>query len=133
MIMGEVPVDTDAVGIQLRYIQSDHGGGECNCWSLSYLNLQYSPDDGGDRQDLVDFSSGPGRVFTDESACHTQSQESGNFCYGSALSARGLVTKAYYFKESSVEVECPGRSATSLYPNLIFSIPEGCSSIVPRM
>ena len=40
-ISGQIVLNSSTVdGLQIRFLQLEHGGGRCNCWSLSALSVR---------------------------------------------------------------------------------------------
>ena len=101
----------DDSGFQLRLLQLEHGGGECNCWTLS----SFSVDCGESITSTnITLCSEQARFFTTSSV----------FCGGYASRARGMITEVYCSVSNNSEA-CPGDSDT-LLPSGGPALPSHC-------
>ena len=89
-IMTELHDSAAADGFQLRLLQLEHGGGVCNCWSSSSINVNC----GGMDDISIAMCTSQGLLF----------------CGGHATLARGMITEVY----CSNSEPCPGDSDTLL-------------------
>ena len=104
------PHDSAAAdGFQLRLLQLEHGGGMCNCWSSSSINVNCGSMD-------------------DISTAMCTSQGLLNFCGGYASEARGMITEVH----CSDSEPCPGDSDT-LLPSRGPALPSHCETSDFRM
>ena len=106
-----------ADGFQLRLLQLEHGGGMCNCWKLTSINVD----------------CGVGMTDTSTATCSQQgllieSDEALLFCGGYASMARGMITEVY----CSNSEPCPGDSDT-LQPSRGPALPSHCETSDFRM
>lgn len=112
----ELPVDSH--GFQLKLLQTEHGGGGCNCWRVASIVLG-------------NCSNGS---YNASGAC---SKEGGgtsgslNFCLDYPPNPRGMITAAFYCSELSSD-ECPG-GRDNLIPSKGSALPPNCSEMSPRM
>ena len=104
-----------ADGFQLRLLQLEHGGRQCNCWRLNSITV----DCGGD---MTDNST---------AMCSQQGNTSSLFCGGYASRARGLITEVYCSVSNNSE-PCPGDSDT-LLPSGGPALPSHCETSDFRM
>ena len=105
-----------ADGFQLRLLQLEHGGGQCNCWRLTSITV----DCGGDMTD------------TSTAMCSQQGLYATSlFCFESASRARGLITEVYCSVSNNSE-PCPGDSDT-LLPSGGPALPSHCETSDFRM
>ena len=109
--------DSAADGFQLRLLQLEHGGGQCNCWKLTRIS--------------VDCGEG----MTDTSSAMCSQQDLGSdiilFCRDYASRARGLITEVYCSVSNNSE-PCPGDSDT-LLPSGGPALPSHCETSDFRM
>ena len=114
--------DSAADGFQLRLLQLEHGGGGCNCWSVSSIG--------------VDCGVG----MTDDDTTLTMklcSQQGSSvefttvFCFESARRARGMITEVYCSVSNNSE-PCPGDNDT-LLPSGGPALPSHCETSDFRM
>ena len=106
-----------ADGFQLRLLQLEHGGGQCNCWRLTSITV----DCGGDMTD------------TSTAMCSQQGLLDNIilFCLESARRARGMITEVYCSVSNNSE-PCPGDSDT-LLPSGGPALPSHCETSDFRM
>ena len=108
----------DDSGFQLRLLQLEHGGGECNCWTLSSISVD----------------CGEGITSTNITLCSEQARffmTSSAFCGGYASRARGMITEVYCSVSNNSEA-CPGDSDT-LLPSGGPALPSHCETSDFRM
>ena len=108
--------DTDQ-GVQIRFLQLEHGGGECNCWNFT-RNFGIYLDDA----DII-FIMG---------CTITPVHDFATICGLSASEPRGATTIGYYFTGSDGE-RCPGNSSVGLISDQGPPLPENCATTSPRM
>ena len=105
-----------ADGFQLRLLQLEHGGGQCNCWILISIHVD----------------CGVGMTDTSTNICSEQSLVGpNNFCYDDASFARGMITEVYCSVSNNSE-PCPGDSDT-LLPSGGPALPSHCETSDFRM
>ena len=115
-----ISTNISVTGVQLRFLQLEHGGEGCNCWEVTNLNISVIAG-------VLQFSD----VTT--SNCHINGQnEQGRFCVGSASEARGVITPVVYFNSYTGD-RCPGNSSNYLIAPKGRPLPENCSTTNPRM
>ena len=111
--------DSAADGFQLRLLQLEHGGGQCNCWRLTNITVDCGVD-------MIDTStamcSQQGRSGTDNKKL---------FCRDFASTARGMITEVYCSVSNNSE-PCPGDSDT-LLPSGGPALPSHCETSDFRM
>ena len=115
-IVGVQLHETAADGFQIRVLQLEHGGGQCNCWILNTISVNC----GGD---MVDTST---------NMCGHQGLADNKrilFCEDYASRARGMITEVYC---SNSKEKCPGDSDT-LLPSGGPALPSDCETSVFRM
>ena len=121
-----------ATGVQLRFLQLEHGGEGCNCWNVT--NIDIIVIEGFQTLILVSI------LDVTTSYCHLSGlatittggqEEERMFCSGSASEARGVITPVVYYRNSS-DI-CPGNSSDYLIAPKGRLLPENCSSTNPRM
>lgn len=125
-VMESVVVDSSSVaGLQFRLLQLEHGGGECNCWTLDSMTATLD-----NQTDVQTLTRERDICFT------TDPYESelglGTFCGRGAEEARGAITRVFYFPGSNHTIECDERSDTLLFdrgPSLL----SNCSMRTPRL
>ena len=93
------------LGMQFRLLQLEHGRGECNCWEVMQVQ---------------------GRVNNSASLLNNHCLV--RYCGGSASDARGVITEALYFGQSSGR-RCPDTTSSTLISNKGPAITENCSTI----
>ncbi len=120
----QLPADeSGAIGVQIRVVQSRHGGSGCDCWALTSFRLQ------------LDLSIGSADSQINPSdACYSELYDPVNnaFCTGVRYNTRGFITKAVY-PTSIAGAECPGFSKFSLFDPAGHALPEDCDTSMPRM
>ena len=120
--------NTSVTGVQLRFLQLEHGGEGCNCWNVT--NLDIIVIEGFQTLILVSI------LDVTTSYCHlngsatitTEEEERRKFCFGSASEARGVITHVVYFDGSNGD-RCPGNSSDYLIAPKR-PLPDNCN---PRM
>ena len=133
-VLAEVPLTSDIyesfefvpqpedVGVQLRVLQLEHGGGGCNCWLL-------------DRLEVV-LDDGTSLGYLPQPLCQLHGFPSAFnsflFCNDFAINARGVVTRALAYNGTIAE-DCPGDSNTTLISSMGPPLPASCDQVVPRM
>ena len=125
-----ISTNISVFGVQLRFLQLEHGGEGCNCWEVTNLDINVIAGQ-AELSSLV-----PIDVVT--SYCHLNGLTARNqegprrFCSGSASEARGVTTSVVYFNSNTGD-RCPGNSSDYLIAPKGQPLPENCSSTNPRM
>ena len=110
-VMENMILADSVLGVQFRLLQLEHGGGECNCWYVTQVQ---------------------GRVNNSASLLNLTNHCFVGYCGGSASDARGVITEALYFGQSSGR-RCPETTSSTLISNKGPAITENCSTITPRL
>ena len=121
-----ISTNISVIGVQLRFLQLEHGGEGCNCWEVTNLDINVIAGQ-------AELSSSD--VVT--SYCHLngitgRGQSQRRFCSGSASEARGVTTPVVYFNSNTGD-GCPGNSSDYLIAPKGRPLPENCSTTNPRM
>ena len=117
MVEESVYLEDSVEGFQLRLVQFEHGGGTCNCWTHSDLDVTVN-----NSELPVDY------------CLRTVDEETGLFCSTSAEEGRGEITIAHYFAIKPVTSdECPGDSGEILVTDQGSPLPDFCKTATPRM
>ena len=104
-------------GVQIRFLQLEHGGGECNCWNFT--------------KNFAIYLDGADSIFI--SGCTiTPVHNLATICGLSASEPRGATTIGYYFTGSDGEM-CPGNSSVGLISDQGPPLPQNCATTSPRM
>ena len=103
-------------GVQFRFLQMEHGGGECNCWDL-ITALEIFLDD---------------TMMAVSPCIQTDSTVTALLCGLRASEPRGATTIGYYFTGSDGEM-CPGNSSVGLISDQGPPLPQNCATASPRM
>lgn len=103
-------------GVQLRFLQLEHGGGECNCWNVTKNFAIYLD----------------GVMMFISSCFDTPPHSLATICGLGASEPRGAITIGYYFTGSDGEV-CPGNSSVGLISDQGPPLPQDCTTTSPRM
>ena len=112
----EISTNISATGVQLRFLQLEHGGEGCNCWEVANLDIAVITEQ---QQLSIDVN------------CHLNGQNKPRrFCAGSASEARGGTTPVVYF---NADTRCPENSSAYLIAPKGKPLPENCSTTNPRM
>ena len=109
-----------ADGFQLRLLQLEHGGGQCNCWRLNSISV----DCGGD---MTDTST----AMCSQQGLNIIGSDIILFCLDYASRARGMITEVYCSVSNNSE-PCPGDSDT-LLPSGGPALPSHCETSDFRM
>ena len=123
-----IQLDSSSVGVQVRLLQLEHGGGSCNCWSVKMLNLSLNSSE----TDLLSFEPCSSRDLVGGSSNFS-------FCDGSASNERGMISRAImYLPGEEDEESCPAGSSTELISakdkeDLPFSLNMDCSTASARL
>ena len=125
-----ISTNISEIGVQLRFLQLEHGGEGCNCWKVTNLGTNVIPAG-------QDELSSPVSIDVVTSYCHLngitgRGRNRGIFCSGSASEARGVTTPVVYFNSNNGD-RCPGNSSDYLIAPKGRPLPENCSSTNPRM
>ena len=130
-----ISTNISVIGVQLRFLQLEHGGEGCNCWNVIYLDINVIAGQ-------AELSS-PVPINVVTSYCHLNGlaivttgrgpnrEERRIFCSGSASEARGVTTPVVYF--NSTGDRCPGNSGDYLIAPKGRPLSENCSTTNPRM
>ena len=110
-----------ADGFQLRLLQLEHGGGQCNCWKLNSISV----DCGGD---MTDTSTA---MCSQQGLYNIIGSDKMLLCLDYASRARGLITEVYCSVSNNSE-PCPGDSDT-LLPSGGPALPSHCETSDFRM
>ena len=113
---------------QFRVLQSEHGGGSCNCWGLSNFTVN-TVMDSGNKSKTIDIteecdeqsSSVIGTISMDEVR---------SFCGGSASVPRGIVTAPDLLGLGNSIIEC---NQVSLIDPGVAAPTEDCAAAYPRL
>ena len=122
-----ISTNISVIGVQLRFLQLEHGGEGCNCWEVTNLDININVIAG-----QAELSS-PVPIDVATSYCHLNGFEEHMFCAGSASEARGVNTPVIYFSGGNSGIRCPGNSSDYLIAPKGQPLPENCSSTNPRM
>ena len=106
--------DSTVEGVQFRFLQLEHGGGECNCWDVESFSFSVN----GTIRSVIDCFRVP---LGDD------------FCNGNARDARGVISNAFYFLNNMNSEECPGDSNSKLISDKGPPLLQDCSTTTPRM
>lgn len=121
----ELPRNCTAEGLQLRFLQLEHGGEECNCWGVGQMTLEYL-----DPPESSATLYNGGNI--DSVECYNSGRNEQNFCAGFANEARGVITQVFFFTNSPGNIMvCPGDSSDVLLSPEV--LPENCSTRTPHM
>ena len=113
-----VYLEDSVEGVQLRLVQFEHGGGTCNCWTHSDLDVTVN-----NFEIVLDY------------CLRTVDEETGSlFCSPSAEEGRGEITTAVYFTKETGP-SCPGDSESILLTDQGSPLPNFtyCQTAAPRM
>ena len=113
--------DTDQ-GVQFRFLQLEHGGGECNCWELNKALGIF----------LDDIMMAMSLCIQTATQLQVSDTAGAAQCGLSASEPRGAVTIGYYFTGSDGE-RCPGNSSVGLISDQGPPLPQNCATTSPRM
>ncbi len=94
-------------GVQLRLLQIEHGGGDCNCWNLTQVTIVLNS------QSVINYEACFGSPTVNE------------FCGGIASRFRGVITQAIY-PTSTIGDMCPVDSDSMLVTNKGPPLPPNC-------
>ncbi len=104
-------------GVQFRLIQLEHGGGNCNCWTLDSMSVTSND------QAAITLS------YQNDSCFETG--DAWIFCDGNAKDARGMVTRVFYTAGSN-GTECANHGDI-LIASQGPSLPQDCTAVTPRL
>ena len=116
-----ISISESAQGVQFRMIQFEHGGGHCNCWTLSDMRITVNEE----QPRTIPLCTS---ACTPASACDEVPLV---FCGDNARDARGFITHAYYFNNTRQNM-CPGDS-NMLISNQGPPLPDNCANSTTRM
>ena len=116
----------DDSGFQLRLLQLEHGGGECNCWTLTSISV-----DCGESINSTDITLCSREQATVREFWWFGYYRSIVVCGGYASRARGMITEVYCSVSNNSE-PCPGDSDT-LLPSGGPALPSHCETSDFRM
>ncbi|XP_064399841.1 uncharacterized protein LOC135346210 isoform X4 [Halichondria panicea] len=133
LTIGEIDPGADVNEfIQFRVLQSEHGGGSCNCWGLSNFTVNTIMDS-GNKSKTIDIteecdeqsSSVIGMISMDEVRL---------FCGGSASVPRGIVTAADLLGLGNTTIQCNQvNGSNSLIDPGVAAPTEDCTAAYPRL
>ena len=118
-----ISTNISVIGVQLRFLQLEHGGEGCNCWEVTNLDINV----------IAGQAEPSSPVY-----CHLNGATTGGgpnrirFCSGSASEARGVTTQVVYFNSNTGD-RCPGNSSDYLIAPKGRPLPENCSTTNPQM
>ena len=107
-----------ADGVQFRFLQLEHGGGQCSCWRVTVNTITLNG--------ISAPVSSVCFVTTDPATPSTA-------CAGSASVERGGMTTVMYLPGRSGGEQCPANSSQGLIAPQISPLLQDCASTTPRM
>lgn len=119
-----VPSDSPPEGVQLRFLQFDHGGEGCNCWEVIKVELSYTD------PPMNPWMTTVNNISTVK--CFSRGLRE-RFCHDFANEFRGVFTQVFFFINDPGNLTCPGISSDALVSSGGPALPENCNMMTPRM
>ena len=107
-----------ADGVQFRFLQLEHGGGQCSCWRVTVNTVIFNETRSG---------------FTRTCSLVTDQASPSEACTGSASVERGGITIVKYLSNRIAGEDCPADSSQGLIANRSSPLSQDCASTTPRM
>lgn len=109
--------------VQFRLLQLEHGGGECNCWSVSRMELM-----------LESCITEKVTLGIYDLCVSTHTDHNFSFCGDSSNSERGAITREISFQDclANYFYYCPSGSDV-LISSVRNATQQNCDTITPRM